>query len=83
MASPRVKAVCGTCKWRSSCPDAGTLEQLRDFLENSRLAAEFDLLEARCYRLGCDRYVLDRRRSARRASPSQLVVGNDNGLPCA
>ena len=83
MGSPRVQAVCGSCRRQNTCPDAATLEQLHRFLENSRLAAEFSLADATRYRLGCERYAPARRRKAQGRPPLRLVVADEGGRPCA
>lgn len=77
-----VRAVCGSCRRCATCPDAATLEQLRRFLENSRLAAEMELSSGARYRLGCNRYRPDRRQPAHPTPPLQLVARKDEGLPC-
>ena len=83
MPRAHVRAVCGSCRRRATCPDAATLEQLRRFLENSRLAAELELSNSERYRLGCERYRPERRQTARPNPPLRLVARNDEGLPCA
>ena len=62
MPRKKVQAVCGSCRLQYACEDAVTLQVLRDFLENSNLAAEMTLTGQARYRLGCDRYRPDRRR---------------------
>ena len=71
MARTKVQAVCGSCRLESSCPDAPTLQVLRDFLENSGMAAELTLTDRARYRLGCDRYRPDRRRRTVDRPPSE------------
>lgn len=83
MPRARVKAVCGSCKWRSNCSDAATLERLRRFLENSRLAAELALTHGKRYRLGCERYQPDRREKLPSQPPLRIIVANDRSTPCA
>lgn len=83
MPQDRVRAVCGSCRRRARCPDAATLEILRTFLENSHLAAELELANAKRYRLGCERYRPDRREVRQTAPPLRLVARNDEVLPCA
>ena len=61
MPRSRVQAVCGSCTWRDTCRDADTLEALRRFLENSRLASELALAGGARYQLGCERYQPSRR----------------------
>lgn len=70
MPRPNVQAVCGTCRLQSACPDAATLQLLRDFLENSGMAAEMALTGQARYRLGCDRYRPERRNPSVAASSS-------------
>ena len=60
MPRTKVQAVCGSCRLQSTCQDAATLQVLRDFLENSGMAAELTLTSRARYRLGCDRYRPDR-----------------------
>lgn len=71
MARTKVQAVCGSCRLQSTCQDAATLQLLRDFLENSGMAAELALTSRVRYRLGCDRYRPDRRRRTADRSRSE------------
>jgi hypothetical protein len=82
---PRVKmqAVCGSCRWRSVCPDAASLEQLVAVLGNSRLAGEFPLRVGRRYRIGCDRYRYAGKESTEPPTPIRLVAANDGEPPVA
>lgn len=83
MRRARMQAVCGTCRWKSVCPDAGTLEQLRAALENSRLAGEFPLRVGRRYRIGCDRYRYAGKEVADAQPALRLIVANDIEPPVA
>jgi hypothetical protein len=82
MRRVKMQAVCGSCRWRSVCPDAATLEQLVAALGNSRLAGEFPLRVGRRYRIGCDRY----RYAGKEGDPPtplRLIVANDGDAPVA
>ena len=84
MRRARMQAVCGSCRWRAVCPDAATLEQLQNAIENSRLAGEFPLRVARRYRLGCDRYRFAGKEAPTTQSPPlRLIVVNDGEPPVA
>ena len=76
MPRPNVQAVCGTCRLQSAYPDAATLQLLRDFLENSGMAAELTRTNRARYRLGCDRYRPDR---ARRSVKGPLSESRERG----
>lgn len=82
MAQAWVRAVCGTCKWQCDCRDTATLQRLRIFLVNSRLAAELTLASGKRYRLGCERYRPGRREERQGQRPIG-VLGDDGGAPCA
>jgi hypothetical protein len=83
MRRARMQAVCESCRWRTVCPDAETLQQLRNVLENSRLVGEFPLRVGRRYRIGCDRYRYAGKEAAARPPQLRLVVANDGDQPVA
>ena len=84
MRRSKVQAVCGSCCWRSVCPDAETLEQLGKAIESSRLSGEFSLRIGRRFRLGCDRYRYSGKETSRVAPvPLRLIVVNDGDPPVA
>ena len=83
MARARTRAVCGSCRWHGNCRDADALEQLRSFIENSQLAAEFALASSTRFRLGCERYEPIRRRKSPAHPHLRLIVANDSDLPCS
>jgi len=83
MRRARMQAVCGSCRWRSVCPDAETLEQLVAALGNSRLAGEFPLRVGRRYRIGCDRYRYAGKETVESPTPLRLIVANDGEPPVA
>ena len=83
MARARVRSVCGSCRWHGNCKDADALEQLRSFIENSQLAAEFALAGRTRFRLGCERYESVRQRKTAARPYLRLIVANDADLPCS
>ena len=84
MRRARIQAVCGSCRWRTVCPDAAALEQMSRAIESSRLAGEFPLRIGRRFRLGCDRYRYVGKESAEASStPLRLIVANDGDPPVA
>jgi hypothetical protein len=84
MGRARMQAVCGSCRWRSVCPDAATLEQMARAIEGSRLAGEFPMRVARRYRLGCDRYrYAGKEPVGLPTTQLRLVVANDGEPPGA
>ena len=84
MRRSRLQAVCGSCRWRSVCPDATTLEQLGKAIESSRLSGEFSLRIGRRFRLGCDRYRYSGKETALpNPTPLRLIVVNDGDPPVA